>query len=175
MLKGPNGAEPTLHADQLQTEYKLASAQHVWLVYEMTTKPTKPYGYTAAHLAQLKKYAFAGSFAKIKGVMVLDILHASHTTMLPDKIIKDKMEYVIFKEINGTRVADINFDGLHRIIGVLGIGRVYLDVSKPLRMKIMEKYPDLPTDPEVVDKSGAAWNIGLTGVWLTFIRISLLY
>lgn len=174
VLKGPNGDTPTFPAVDLEAELQLMGlVRNLWMCYDMTTKPVEPYGYTRKHMEALDKYAFSGILERTRGVMMFDILHASHSSISPGSM--KSMRYVIFKETNQTNVADINMKGLWKIIDGLGIEKVYLDVNRKLRRKIMDRYPDQEDGDQEFNENGAARqkNEGLL-LWTTLILIYLL-
>lgn len=172
LLKGPHGTEPTFTADDLEAEYHVGNAQKVWICYDMTTKPVSPYGYSAKHLSALEKVAFKGSLRGMKGLIMLDILHASHSLLIPNPLMKTAMEYVIFQERRGTKKEGINFKGLFRIIKALGLRKVYLDVSPSIRIKILEKYPDKTEEKkEDADTDGAQETFRGAAVWYVIAAV----
>ena len=139
-LKGPNGEEPTFTAAQLNEEYGLEQATRCWIAYQFTTKPDKPFGYTAAHMTALKGVAFKGNLTGIGGLLLLDILHASNSPDLPDEFMKKRMKAVILEETPGTNPSLINFPGINTFIKKFGVDKVYLDVRPTVRNTILEKF-----------------------------------
>lgn len=137
--KGPNGDKEKIAAKDLIAQLESGYGRHIWLIYEMTTKPIAPYGYEDEHWTQLEKIAFKGKLAPITSLLLLDIVHAAETTTFPEDLI-NLCKYVILRQKNGTIASDINIKGISGLIAKIGIKKVYLEVTEDIRTAILKNF-----------------------------------
>lgn len=137
--KGPNGGREKITGKELFDQLESGYGRHIWLIYEMTTEPTRPYGYEDVHWRDLQEIAFQGKLAFVSSLLLLDIVHAAETESFPEDLIK-LCKYVIFQQKNGTIARDINIEGITRFIKRVGVKKVYLEVSQDIRAAILGNF-----------------------------------
>lgn len=174
-IQGPHGDEPNFDSFALEAEVHDGLAKKLWIVYDLTTNMKKPYGYLKIHSDLLTTVAFKGSLEFFKGVLLLDVIHASHSTELPTALMKTQMEYVILEERAGFDPKAINFKGLFALIGKVGIEKIYLDVRPDIRNKICKKFKiGLRTRTNKTLEKNGFWRVErsrLLNSWLVAIVI----
>lgn len=179
-IRGPHGEEPNFDTHALENEVHEGLPKRLWIVYDLTTQTKKPYGYMSLHVVALTTVAFKGSLASFKGVLLLDILHASHSTALPTSLLKTQMQYVILEERANPKFDPkaINFKGLFALILQIGIEKIYLDVRPSIRDRIYTQFKiGLTPINETLEKDGV-WRVErsrLLNAWLLAIVIYFYY
>lgn len=139
--QGPNGDKPTMNSTEFYNEIKLGHGRWIWIVYEMTTKPIEPYGYTEEQFDEFMAIPFGGPTGHLTSLVSLDIIHLSHTDDdVLDRDFFKKMQYIILVEKPNTAVWAINIEAVLDFIKSIGFPKFYLDVSPIVREHILKNF-----------------------------------
>lgn len=138
LVQGPHGRAPNITSADIQELMVKGMGRHNWWVFEITTKPKPPYGYTDKQFKDIHKKLAQGKVSESTALLLLDIIHTQNSKNIPKELV-NKLRYIILEQKPGTNLKEIYPKKVADFIDGIGAQKVYLDVQEDLRDVILKE------------------------------------